>query len=110
MLSEISQSPRTDTCDSTYVRCLEQTNPWNQERGWGYWALVGGGEPVFNGDRASVWENGRVLEVEAGDAARGEPTQCRGAVHSKWFRWVVPVPACGVLIAGGQLSRLVGSN
>ena len=25
-----------------------------------------GGEPVFNEDRASVWEDGRVLEVEAG--------------------------------------------
>ena len=65
---------------------------------------------MFNGDRASVWENGRVLEVEAVDAARGEPTQCRGAVHLKWLKWVVLVPACGVLITGGQLLRLVGSN
>ena len=30
-------------------------------------AAEGDGESVFNGDRVSVWENEKVLEVDGGD-------------------------------------------
>ena len=65
MSSEISQSQKDKDCDSTSMRCREQSESWRQRiEGW---LPVGGGrekgELGFNGYRVSV----RIDEECSGD-------------------------------------------
>ena len=54
--------------DPTHRRSLEELDPLRQGvDGWGPGAGGGAGESVFHGDRASVWGDGKVLEVDGGD-------------------------------------------
>ena len=46
------------------MRSLERTNPWRQKVGWWVPGLEeGDGELVLHGDRVSVWEDEKVLEI-----------------------------------------------
>ena len=67
MLSERSQTQkdRHTHTDSTHRRSLEESDPETASRWWGQ----GGGrerELVFHGDRASIWEDEKVLEMMGG--------------------------------------------
>ena len=44
------------------VRSTETESRW-----WGPGAGEGDGESVFNGDRVSIWEDEKVLEMDGGD-------------------------------------------
>ena len=52
--------------DSTPRRSLEESDPQRQEGDGGAEA----GESVFHGDRVSVWEDGKVLEMMLGMVTR----------------------------------------
>lgn len=68
MLSEISQSRKDKYCMIPFTGSPVSADSQTQTVGrWTPGAGSGGGECVFNGHRASVWEDGAVLRVGGGD-------------------------------------------
>ena len=51
--------------DSTHRRSLEESDPETGSRWWG-WSRGRERELVFHGDRASIWEDEKVLEMMGG--------------------------------------------
>ena len=49
--------------DPTLRRSLEESEPQRQEGDGGAGAAGGEGESVFHGDRVSVWEDEKILEL-----------------------------------------------
>lgn len=68
VLSETSQRQR-DKCDFSQMRFLEEADLYGQKLAWWLPGAGGGenGELVFNGDRVSVAEGEKVLELDDGD-------------------------------------------
>ena len=52
--------------DSTSVRSLEESSSKRQKVGWWGWG-AGDGELMFNGDKVSIWEDEKVLQMDGGD-------------------------------------------
>lgn len=90
MLSEISPSQKgTSRLTSlaggpTGVRFTETEKKWRGPRARG-----GGGELVFHADRASVWDNEKVLEMEDGDGGTKMQMHLMTLDTQKWLRWYV---------------------
>ena len=68
---------KTNAVRPTCVRPLRQSDSWRRETEWWLPAAGGGrdGELVFNGDRVSVWKDGKVLEM----AVVTDAQQCAGS-------------------------------
>ena len=48
----------------------------------------GNGELLFKGDRVSIWEGEKVLEVDGGEVSQCECTQHQRSVHLKTVKMV----------------------
>ena len=59
--------------DSTYVRSLGVRFTDTESRWWGPVVGEGLGSSVFQGDRVSVWEDEKVLEMDVGGGGDGFP-------------------------------------
>lgn len=67
--------------DSTHAKSLKESDSQTESRWWGPWAGGAGRRLVFNGDRISVQDDEKVLEMDGGDGC----TPVR-IIHIKWLK------------------------